>query len=1216
MFGSRNTGRINRHKEIDRADRRSARPAKHAPRCTPEPLEPRVLFALVAAAEAAAPDVGPFLVEVAQPSATLAVTATTPTNGARAVSRTGNITVTFSVPVLPSSLDATTFTLRDSTGAIVPAVITLDASGQVATLNPGATLAQTNNYFFARIQGGASGVADADGNYLAADHEWSFSTGTPAFAESYVFEQLVQPTGVEFSPDGRVYISEKSGLIKMFDSLTDTTPTIVADFRAETHNFWDRGMLGMALHPNFPATPYIYLLYSYDGDVGQNNAPKYGTATGTTDPGPDATGNGAIISGRLARITVGANGVMIPGSKLLLIHDWAQQYPSHSIGSLVFGPEGALYATAGDGASFNFVDTGQVGNPFNDPVNEGGALRSQDTLTPNDPTTLDGTLIRIDPDTGLGWGSNPLTGDANAQRIVATGLRNPFRATVRPGTREIWITDVGWNWYEEINRVVSPSDTLVENFGWPAYEGNLPQQGYAVANNALVQQMYNSPPPGLTTPFYAYAHEEKVVAGSAEPTGGSSATGLAFYETGEYPAAYEGALFFADQSRKFVYVMFKGPNGDPDPATRQVFKQNVSGTIELQVGPGGDLYGVDYDGGTIRRWQYAGGAVNRAPSASIAADKTSGAAPLTVNFDASGSLDPNENDTLTYAWDLDGDGEFDDSAAVNPAFTYTTAGNRVIGLRVTDNHGISDEDSVIIAAGNGAPVPVIAQPLTTLNWKVGDTITFGGSASDGQDGAIPAAGLKWELILLHDNLIDPGNSHQHHIQDFTGVASGSLIAPDHEYPSRLMLRLTATDSGGLVGTTSVILSPQVATLNFNTVPAGLVVGVGGEAHATPFVHDTIAGSNTSVSAQTTQVLGGNTYTFVGWSDGGTQQHNFLAPAGTTTYTADYSQQQYQAAYTAAPPAGWQAGQVRTFNVTIANTGTETWTAGGANPVKLGVYYNAPSDQVGAWAAEPQRVELPNDVAPGQAVTVPVTLQAPTAGGEYTLRLRLVKEGVTWFASMLKTQMSVGTLTAGYASTPPTQVQPGDPITYVVALTNTGTQVWTTGGTDDVHLGVYINGTGDGVGQWASEPLRFLLGGDVNPGETRNVTVTLPAPAAPGTYVLRERLVKENVAWFVQLHKSTIVVGGTAPGIVATSPAGGSANVAPTQAVTVQFSKPMDAATLTAANLTVTKQGAATPLAATVAYAAATNTATINLAAPLAADGAVYTLNVKGGAAGV
>ena len=135
------------------------------------------------------------------------------------------------------------------------------------------------------------------------------------------------------------------------------------------------------------------------------------------------------------------------GTEQVLVHDWVQQFPSHSIGNIAFGPDGALYASAGDAASFNYVDYGQPvapnnpGNPFGDPTNEGGALRSQDLRSPADPVTLDGSIIRIDPNTGAALPTNPLfsSTDANARRIIAHGMRNPFRFTFRPGTNELWV---------------------------------------------------------------------------------------------------------------------------------------------------------------------------------------------------------------------------------------------------------------------------------------------------------------------------------------------------------------------------------------------------------------------------------------------------------------------------------------------------------------------------------------------------------------------------------------------------------------------------------------------------------------------------------------------------------------------------------------------------------------------------------------------------------
>jgi Glucose/sorbosone dehydrogenases len=98
----------------------------------------------------------------------------------------------------------------------------------------------------------------------------------PGFEEFKVFEGLQQPTVIQFVGDGRVFVAEKSGIIKVFDNLTDTTPTIFADLNVNVYNFWDRGLLGMALDPNFPTNPYVYVLYAYDAAIG-GTAPRWGT---------------------------------------------------------------------------------------------------------------------------------------------------------------------------------------------------------------------------------------------------------------------------------------------------------------------------------------------------------------------------------------------------------------------------------------------------------------------------------------------------------------------------------------------------------------------------------------------------------------------------------------------------------------------------------------------------------------------------------------------------------------------------------------------------------------------------------------------------------------------------------------------------------------------------------------------------------------------------
>ena len=190
------------------------------------------------------------------------------------------------------------------------------------------------------------------------------------------------------------------------------------------HNVWDRGLLGFELHPNFPSSPYVYVLYALDAPIG-GTAPRWGSATliVDTDPCPDppgATADGCVVGARLSRLT--AQGDVAIGLETVFVEDWCQQYPSHSIGSIAFGNDGALYVTGGDGASFNFVDYGQDGapvNPCGDPPSgvggtqtppsaEGGALRSQDLERASDPTGFAGTVLRLDPMTGQALPDNPL----------------------------------------------------------------------------------------------------------------------------------------------------------------------------------------------------------------------------------------------------------------------------------------------------------------------------------------------------------------------------------------------------------------------------------------------------------------------------------------------------------------------------------------------------------------------------------------------------------------------------------------------------------------------------------------------------------------------------------------------------------------------------------------------------------------------------------------
>ena len=178
---------------------------------------------------------------------------------------------------------------------------------------------------------------------------------------------------------------------------------------------------------------------------------------------------------------------------------------------------------------------------------------------------------------------------------------------------------------------------------------------------------------------------------------------------------------------------------------------------------------------------------------------------------------------------------------------------------------------------------LLAEPLSTLEWAVGDPISFEGEAWDEEDGVVPTTSLDWSTRLFHC----PSGCHAHPLQAFPAVASGSFPAPDHEYPSYIEVRLTAIDARGLAATKAVAIYPRAVQLSVTSSPPGLTLSAGPETGPTPLSPIAIKEGSVSLVAPATQQLGGRTYGFERWSDGGERAHTVVAE-GPAAYEAIYS----------------------------------------------------------------------------------------------------------------------------------------------------------------------------------------------------------------------------------------------------------------------------------------------------------------------------------------
>ena len=289
--------------------------------------------------------------------------------------------------------------------------------------------------------------------------------------------------------------------------------------------------------------------------------------------------------------------------------------------------------------------------------------------TSGDPVSLDGSLIRVDPATGAGLPGNPLASstDPNARRIISHGFRNPFRFTARPGTDRALGRRCRLERWEEINVVQCWRGNARTSAG-PATKG-LAGKAATTATTSTSARTCTEPGsrdctiPSPITTMHGSCRTRRARQGvPRSPVSSSSSPPPRTPIRANTTMRCSSPITPATASGRCRGAR----TANPRPDSVRGFVSGAANPVNLENGPGGDLFYVDFDGGTIRRITVHERAI-KFLSPWLKATPTTGSAPLTVNFDGTGSSDPDAGDVLSYAWDLDADGAYDDSTLAQPS---------------------------------------------------------------------------------------------------------------------------------------------------------------------------------------------------------------------------------------------------------------------------------------------------------------------------------------------------------------------------------------------------------------------------------------------------------------------------------------------------------------------------------------------------------------------
>jgi len=530
------------------------------------------------------------------------------------------------------------------------------------------------------------------------------------------FGQFFEPTEMTILPNFDVLVSQRRGEILLYKNnskqlkqvgfLNVYWKTSVPRVNAE------EGVMGLAKDPNFAKNNWIYIYYSpLDSSVN-----------------------------RLSRFTFKNDTLDLSTERVILDVQSQREICCHTGGSIAFGPDGLLYLSTGDNSTpFNepgarFVNSGF--GPMNDIPGHQQYDAQRSSANTND---LRGKILRIrvneDGTYDIPEGNLfPEDTDQTRPEIYVMGNRNPYRISVDQKNGNLYWGEVGPDanndslstrgprGYDEVNQARKAG-----NFGWPLFVGD----NYAYRdfdyetgesgdlfdaatpindsrNNTGLRELPPTQPAFIWYPYAVSPDFPQLGTGGRNAMAGPVYYTDLFSKETRLPDYYNGKLFIYDWIRGWIKTVTMFPNGDFSKMEPFFPSLDVNALIDMEVGPDGKLYLLEYGSGWFTKNPDSGlaridfNAGNRPPKIlAFNVSKTSGVLPFSIKATAQ-ARDP-ENDKITYVWDL-GDGTKKETNTPQLEYTYNTVGDFRISLEVKDSEGASANGNAInVYAGNEAP---------------------------------------------------------------------------------------------------------------------------------------------------------------------------------------------------------------------------------------------------------------------------------------------------------------------------------------------------------------------------------------------------------------------------------------------------------------------------------------------------------------------------------